>query len=203
MFTGTLYDVLSVDPDASAEEVRAAFHRLSKKVHPDKGGSDALFCLVSDAYEVLSDPARRAAYDRWLRLPPRPLPRDAGPQGPFAGIRDAPTVSLAFSGAITYANTAPVSSGALKIEPASGPVRAVTGTLTIPGTLGGDATVGVAIARVLGVGVGAITVFDPAAHLDTVAVVLSGSLERAGSGQVSGAAAGLLGLKTYSLRFTV
>ena len=207
MFTGTLYDVLSVAPDASAEEVRTAFYRLSKKVHPDKGGSDALFCLVSDAYEVLSDPARRAAYDRWLRLPPRPAApgaaQRAAPHGPFDGIREAPTVALVFSGAITYAVTAPVSAGSLKVEPASGPVRAVTGTVSFPGLAGGEATIGVAIARVLGVGVGAVTVYDPGVHLDTVAVVLSNSLERAGQNHVGGTASGLLGLKSYSLRFTV
>ncbi len=53
-------------PDASPEEVRAAFHRLGAKVHPDKGGSNALFRSVKDAYDTLSDPWRRAQYDRSL-----------------------------------------------------------------------------------------------------------------------------------------
>ncbi len=45
---------------------RAAFYRLGAKVHPDRGGSNALFRRVKDAYDTLSDPQRRAAYDRLL-----------------------------------------------------------------------------------------------------------------------------------------
>ncbi len=60
----TYYELLRLDPSASTEEVRAAYLRVSKQVHPDAGGSEALFRQVNLAYEVLSDPVRRAAYDR-------------------------------------------------------------------------------------------------------------------------------------------
>jgi hypothetical protein len=62
----TLYEVLNVAPNASADEIRAAFQRLGAKVHPDRGGSNALFRRVKDAYDTLSDPRRRADYDRSL-----------------------------------------------------------------------------------------------------------------------------------------
>ena len=66
MSSDTLYEILNVAPNASPEEIRAAFRRLGAKVHPDKGGSNALFRSVKDAYDTLSDPGRRAQYDRSL-----------------------------------------------------------------------------------------------------------------------------------------
>jgi curved DNA-binding protein CbpA len=60
------YDVLGV-PSASAPDViRAKYRKLIRCVHPDLDGPVALFHQVQEAYEVLSDPVRRAAYDRWL-----------------------------------------------------------------------------------------------------------------------------------------
>ena len=60
----TLYSVLGVLATASPEEIKAAHRRVSRKVHPDFGGSDGMFRLVQHAYAVLSDPEKRAAYDR-------------------------------------------------------------------------------------------------------------------------------------------
>jgi hypothetical protein len=161
-----LYEILSVAPGAGEEEVRAAFHRVSKAAHPDTGGSDELFCQVKDAYDTLSDPTRRAEYDRSLKA-------------------------------------ASVTSGEAAQVEATGPVISVTGTLTIPGAAGGTATIAVAIARVLGVGVGIVTVSDPGAHVETGAVVLNRSLTRTATGQVSGTASGLRGVGRYALHFTV
>jgi curved DNA-binding protein CbpA len=62
----TFYDLLGVEPDASQREVKAAFRRRSLSVHPDHGGSAEAFVRLQEAYEVLSDPIRRAAYDRSL-----------------------------------------------------------------------------------------------------------------------------------------
>ncbi len=63
-----LYAQLGVTKDATAEEITEAYRLSAKNLHPDRnpGDEDAarLFAWVSDAYEVLSDPARRAAYDR-------------------------------------------------------------------------------------------------------------------------------------------
>jgi uncharacterized membrane protein YeaQ/YmgE (transglycosylase-associated protein family) len=57
------YDILGVKPKATNKEIKDAYFRLSKKIHPDMGGSNALFRTVKDAYETLSDPVRRSAYD--------------------------------------------------------------------------------------------------------------------------------------------
>jgi curved DNA-binding protein CbpA len=61
------YVVLGVRRHASPEEIARAYRRAARLTHPDSGGSGAgsePFRLVSDAYEVLRDPGRRAGYDR-------------------------------------------------------------------------------------------------------------------------------------------
>ena len=63
----THYEVLGVPEGASGEEVRQAYRRLVKAAHPDLAGDPAQFRVVTQAYDVLSDPAQRAAYDRSLR----------------------------------------------------------------------------------------------------------------------------------------
>ena len=64
MADANYYELLGVTPEATQEEIRAAFHELAKRVHPDSGGNKALFRSVNTAYETLRDPTRRAAYDR-------------------------------------------------------------------------------------------------------------------------------------------
>jgi hypothetical protein len=61
------YAVLGIGQGASQAEVRQAYRRLVKAAHPDVAGDTARFRLVTEAYDVLSDPARRAAYDSHLR----------------------------------------------------------------------------------------------------------------------------------------
>ncbi|HET8748169.1 MAG TPA: DnaJ domain-containing protein, partial [Ramlibacter sp.] len=67
----TDYDVLRVERDASPERVRAAYRRLAQKYHPDKMPGNANACramaALNAAYEVLSDPQRRAEHDVWIR----------------------------------------------------------------------------------------------------------------------------------------
>src|SRR5512138_3956742 len=51
------YLILHVKPEASAEEVRSAYRQCAREVHPDASVD------VQEAYSVLGDPSRRAAYD--------------------------------------------------------------------------------------------------------------------------------------------
>lgn len=59
----TLYTELGVNPGADADTIKDAFRRWAQATHPDKGGAPGDFERVKEAYEVLSDPARRATYD--------------------------------------------------------------------------------------------------------------------------------------------
>jgi molecular chaperone DnaJ len=60
-----LYGVLDLRPDAAAEEIKRAYRRKAREHHPDAGGDAERFKEVTHAYEVLSDPERRARYDRF------------------------------------------------------------------------------------------------------------------------------------------
>lgn len=59
------YKILGVEKTASADEIKTAFRRLAHKYHPDKGGDEAKFKEVSEAYQVLSDTKKRAEYDQY------------------------------------------------------------------------------------------------------------------------------------------
>lgn len=66
------YRILQVPRDASGDEIKQAFRRLARRYHPDvseEPAAEELFKALSEAYEVLGDLNRRAAYDR--SFPPR------------------------------------------------------------------------------------------------------------------------------------
>jgi DnaJ-class molecular chaperone len=57
------YQILGINPNATADEIKQAYRRLASRHHPDKGGDTAQFQEIQKAYEVLSDPAQRSNYD--------------------------------------------------------------------------------------------------------------------------------------------
>src|SRR5690349_24475855 len=65
----TYYMILGVSPTASPAGIRAAYHDLARRLHPDVSGEQAThaFQEISAAYDVLSDPQRRRAYNDELR----------------------------------------------------------------------------------------------------------------------------------------
>ncbi len=71
------YDVLEVSPKASAEVLRAAYKSLMQRYHPDKNRDNLeatqQAAQLAQAYEVLSDPAKRAAYDAQLLADAQPV----------------------------------------------------------------------------------------------------------------------------------
>jgi molecular chaperone DnaJ len=60
------YETLGVNKGASKDEIKKAFYKLAQKYHPDKkGGNEAKFKQVNEAYQVLSDDSKRAKYDQY------------------------------------------------------------------------------------------------------------------------------------------
>ncbi len=60
-----LYRLLGVTRDADQDEIKRAYRRKARELHPDAGGDEEAFKEVTRAYEVLSDPETRARYDRF------------------------------------------------------------------------------------------------------------------------------------------
>lgn len=58
------YKTLGVADDASEQEIKVAFRKLAHQHHPDKGGDEARFKEVNNAYQTLSDKEKRATYDQ-------------------------------------------------------------------------------------------------------------------------------------------
>lgn len=84
----THYERLGVARSASATEIRTAYRALARRTHPDVNGSgvDTSMAAVNEAWRVLGDPDRRAAYDAllaWEAPAPRvPPPGAAARPGP-------------------------------------------------------------------------------------------------------------------------
>ena len=75
-----LYDLLGVGKGADADAIKKAFRRKALTEHPDKGGDNERFRQINEAYNVLSDPQKRAFYDQTGVVPEKP-----------SGCTDSPT----------------------------------------------------------------------------------------------------------------
>jgi curved DNA-binding protein CbpA len=61
---GGFYQILGLSRDATEADIKHAFRRKAKDLHPDSGGDPEAFRRLKLAYDVLSDPVRRQHYDR-------------------------------------------------------------------------------------------------------------------------------------------
>jgi molecular chaperone DnaJ len=80
------YDILGVDRSATQDEIKSAFRRLAQQHHPDKNpgddGAQQRFKELNAAYQILSDPQKRAAFDRFGSAG---IGGPMGGAGPFGG----------------------------------------------------------------------------------------------------------------------
>lgn len=128
-----LYRILHVQPEAPPEVIKAAWRALMStlRAHPDLGGDPQVAARLNAAYEVLSDPERRRAYDQSLRRSPKGP--TAGPaEPPPRPARPARAVPCPFCGhpqaAVPAADTRCASCDSpLAPAPRSGPIGELTG----------------------------------------------------------------------------
>ena len=83
------YDILGVSRDADEKQLKSAFRKMAMKYHPDRNPDDkeaeAKFKEVGEAYEVLKDSQKRAAYDRFGHSAFENGGPGAGGGSPFGG----------------------------------------------------------------------------------------------------------------------
>jgi len=87
-----LYEILGVGRDASEDEIKRAYRRRARDLHPDAGGDEEQFKELTTAYEVLKNPQAKANYDRYGD------PRGPGGLGDVGGFGDLGDLINAFFG---------------------------------------------------------------------------------------------------------
>jgi molecular chaperone DnaJ len=81
--TKNYYEILGVDKQAEAADIKKAYRELSKQHHPDHGGDEEKFKEINEAYSTLSDPEKRADYDNPMRQMRMPFGNPFGGMPPF------------------------------------------------------------------------------------------------------------------------
>src|SRR5512132_139614 len=88
------YEILGIKRDAKPDEIKKAYRRLARKYHPDVNPGDKAaeerFKQMSEAFDVLSDPKKRAVYDRFGQYSENLADAAARGGGPGYGTRGAP-----------------------------------------------------------------------------------------------------------------
>ncbi|XP_021902679.1 chaperone protein dnaJ 11, chloroplastic-like [Carica papaya] len=69
----SLYEVLGIQMGATCKEIKIAYRKLARTLHPDVAGAASEFIRVHEAYATLSNPDKRADYDRALFRRRRPM----------------------------------------------------------------------------------------------------------------------------------
>src|SRR5437660_7349848 len=81
------YEVLNIERTATEEDIKKSYRKLAVKFHPDKNPGDKAaeekFKELGEAYEALSDPQKRAAYDQYGHAAFDPRMRGGGRAGGF------------------------------------------------------------------------------------------------------------------------
>jgi len=75
------YQTLGISKNATPQEIKKAYRKLASKHHPDKGGDAEQFKKIQEAYDTVSDPQKKQAYDN-----PSPFQGFGGGQNPFSDI---------------------------------------------------------------------------------------------------------------------
>lgn len=88
------YKILGVSKTATNDEIKKAYRKLALEHHPDRGGDDKEFKKINEAYQVLSDPQKRAQFDQFGRT------GSNGPsgQGGYSGFEGFGGQGFDFSG---------------------------------------------------------------------------------------------------------
>lgn len=89
------YEMLGVQKNAGDDDLKRGYKKLALKLHPDKNqaaGSEQAFKAVSRAYACLSDPDKRAAYDRYGSEDPQQVGRSGGGFGGGGGFAGGDTM---------------------------------------------------------------------------------------------------------------
>jgi curved DNA-binding protein CbpA len=101
------YEILQVHRRAEPEVIRAAYRILAHKYHPDHGGDPARMAALNDAWDVLGDPVRRAAYDSSLAAGGSAYSASAYSGSAYSGSSYAPASSGGQGGDVAHAGPPP------------------------------------------------------------------------------------------------